>query len=230
MNADLLRRALALAAAGEPAVLVRALDGSDRALIAAAEHAGAATALPAAVHTEAHRRLAHDGAVTLETEGKRYLLETLAPAARLVVVGAVHIAQKLVPMAQIAGYDVVVIDPRPAFATAERFPGATIVGDWPQEVMGALGLNSRTAVVTLSHVAKIDEPALIAALASPAFYVGALGSRKNHAQRLVRLAERGFDAAALARIAAPIGLPLGGRAPAEIAIAILAEIVKRRYV
>jgi xanthine dehydrogenase accessory factor len=229
MNAELLRRAVALNAAGEAAVLVRDLARSSAALVAASDSFGAAAALPAEILQQARVRLARDEAITVELEGRRFLLETFAPAARLVVIGAVHIAQKLVPMAEIAGYAVVLIDPRPAFATAARFPRATVINDWPEAVVGALALNSRTALVTLSHDAKIDEPALAAALASPAFYIGALGSQKNHAKRLARLAEQGFTAESLARIAAPIGLPLGGRSPAEIAIAIMAEIVQRRY-
>jgi xanthine dehydrogenase accessory factor len=145
------------------------------------------------------------------------------------VIGAVHIAQKLIPMAMIAGYEVQLIDPRKAFASSERFPGINIVNDWPHEVMKTLQLDSRTAVVTLSHDAKIDEPALQAALESRAFYIGALGSQKNHTKRIQRLAALGFDKKTLARIAGPIGLPLGGRSPAEIAVAILAQIIQAVY-
>jgi len=173
--------------------------------------------------------LARDGAQAAEIEGERYLIQTLSPPPRLLIVGAVHIAQKLIPMARLAGYDVRLLDPRAAFASAARFPDVEIINDWPHEIMPGLSLDSRSAVVTLSHDAKIDEPALKAALESDAFYVGALGSKKNHAKRLERLGASGFDDAALARIHGPIGLPLGGRSPAEIAIAILAQITQARY-
>ena len=173
--------------------------------------------------------LARDDAQAAEIDGQRYLIQTLSPPPRLFIIGAVHIAQKLIPMAHLAGYEVCLIDPRSAFASIERFPSVKIVNEWPHEVMPKLSLDSRSAVVTLSHDAKIDEPALQAALESDAFYIGALGSKKNHAKRLQRLGERGFDGKRLARIYGPVGLPLGGRSPAEIAIAILAQITQARY-
>ena len=173
--------------------------------------------------------MARDDAQAVEVEQARYLIQTIAPAPRLIVVGAVHIAQKLIPMAQMAGYRVLLLDPREAFATDERFPDVEISHDWPQQAMPSLALDARTAVVTLSHDAKIDEPALTCALQSDAFYIGALGSRKNHARRLQRLAAQGFGEKALARICGPVGLPLGGRSPAEIAVAILAQMTQSRY-
>ena len=173
--------------------------------------------------------LARDDARAVEVEQARYLIQTIAPAPRLVVVGAVHIAQKLIPMAQLAGYRVLLLDPREAFATEERFPDVEINHEWPQKAMPSLVLDARTAVVTLSHDAKIDEPALMCALQSDAFYIGALGSRKNHAKRLQRLETLGFDGEALTRIHGPIGLPLGGRSPAEVAVAILAQMTQTRY-
>ena len=148
------------------------------------------------------------------------------PPQRLLIVGAVHISQALVPMAQLAGYDVVVIDPRKAWASAERFPGVRLLDDWPDEAMTALAPDHRSAVVVLTHDPKLDDPALRIALQSPAFYVGALGSRKTHAKRLARLSDEGLDADDLARIHAPIGLAIGARSPAEIAVAILAEITQ----
>ena len=173
--------------------------------------------------------LARDDARAIEVGQARFLIQTIAPPHRLIVVGAVHIAQKLIPMAQLAGYRVLLMDPREAFATNQRFPDVEISHDWPQQAMPSLAPDARTAVVTLSHDAKIDEPALTCALESDAFYVGALGSRKNHARRLQRLASSGFDNDALARIHGPIGLPLGGRSPAEIAVAILAQMTQARY-
>jgi len=139
-------------------------------------------------------------------------------------VGAVHAAQSLVPLARLAGYDVTVIDPRTAFATSERFPGVTLRHDWPDKALSALRPDHRTAVVTLTHDPKIDDPALRAALISNAFYIGALGSRRTHAKRVERLTEAGFDAATLARIHAPVGLAIGALTPGEIAISIIAEI------
>ena len=146
------------------------------------------------------------------------------PPLRLVVVGAVHIAQALVPMARLAGYDPYLVDPRAAFASASRFPGEEISPDWPDEALDALGLDARTAVVTLTHDSKLDDPALLAALRSGAFYIGALGSTRTHARRLERLRAAGVPEEAIARIHAPVGLNLGARTPAEIAVATLAQI------
>ncbi len=152
------------------------------------------------------------------------------PPLRLVVVGAVHIAQALVPMAAMAGYEVVVVDPRRSFASRERFPEVVLVDEWPDDAIAMLSPDSRTALVTLTHDPKLDDPALLAGLRTPAFYVGSLGSRRTHRTRLERLRERGCEERALARIHAPIGLDIGAQSPAEIAVAILAEItaVSRR--
>jgi xanthine dehydrogenase accessory factor len=146
------------------------------------------------------------------------------PPLRMLVVGGVHIAQSLVPMAQMAGYAVTVIDPRGAFASPERFEGVALDNAWPDEAMEKMRVDARTAVVTLTHDPKIDDPALCFALRSDAFYIGALGSTRTQGARLERLREQGFDDEKLARIHGPIGLPLGGRSPAEIAIAIMAEV------
>jgi xanthine dehydrogenase accessory factor len=147
---------------------------------------------------------------------------------RLLVVGAVHVASALAPMASLAGFEVTVIDPRRAFGNAERFPNLVLDNEWPQEAMARLEPDARTAVVTLTHDPKLDDPALIAALNSPAFYVGALGSKRTHAMRVQRLTEQGLGDR-VGRIHAPIGLALGGRSPAEIAVAILAQMVQERY-
>ncbi len=147
----------------------------------------------------------------------------------LVLVGAVHIAQFLAPMARLAGFDVTLIDPRRAFASDHRFPGLHLVVGWPDEVMAETPPGRQSAVVTLTHDPKIDDPALSAALRSPAFFIGALGSSRTHAKRIERLRAGGAAPADLARIAAPVGLDLGGRAPAEIAVAVLAEVIGARY-
>jgi xanthine dehydrogenase accessory factor len=148
------------------------------------------------------------------------------PALRLVIIGAVHIAQSVIPMAQALGYDVTVIDPRGAFATGARFPGIALHAEWPDEVIPAIGLDARTALIALTHDPKIDDPALAAALRSDVFYVGALGSRKTQGSRLARLGEAGFSEAELARIHGPIGLSIGARGAPEIAVSIMAEITR----
>lgn len=229
MKRELLRQLIAAQREERPAVLVRGLSNGVQLLVEQAATYGDTRDLPGELLQEARQALRRDGAVTRDIAGERYLLQTLCAPPRLIIVGAVHIAQALIPMARAAGHRIRLIDPRTAFATAERFPDTEISSDWPQEVLPGMSLDARTAVVTLSHDAKIDEPALQAALASAAYYIGALGSRKNHAKRLERLAASGFGEQDLARIAGPIGLPLGGRSPAEIAVAILAQIIQARY-
>ncbi|MBN2759172.1 MAG: XdhC family protein [Rhodobacteraceae bacterium] len=146
------------------------------------------------------------------------------PPLRLVIVGAVHIAQALVPMARLAGYDPVVVDPRDAFASDLRFPGVTLSRDWPDAALEALGLDARTAVVTLTHDSKLDDPAILIALRSDVFYLGCLGSTRTHAKRLDRLRGAGLGDEDFARIHAPVGLNIGARTPSEIAVATLAQI------
>lgn len=176
---------------------------------------------------EARQALADDRAVTVTDTSGEVFLRPYNPPVRVVVVGAVHIAAPLAQMATAAGLDVYIVDPRTVFATEDRFPGMHLVDAWPDEAFGELAPDHRTAVVTLTHDAKLDDPALLAALTSPAFYVGALGSRRTHEKRVARLRERGVGEPDLARIHAPIGLNIGARTAAEIAVAILAEIVAR---
>lgn len=149
------------------------------------------------------------------------------PPLRLIVVGAVHIAQPLMTMARACGYDPVLIDPRAAFGSAERFPGETIVEDWPDEALSALAPDPRTAIVTLTHDSKLDDPAIRVALSSDCFYLGCLGSVRTHAKRVERLQDAGFTADQIARIHAPVGLDLGAKTPAEIAVSIMAQITQR---
>jgi xanthine dehydrogenase accessory factor len=177
----------------------------------------------------AHRLLGEQRSAAVEIADSRFLIRAYVPAPRLIVVGAVHIAQALLPMAELAGFQVHLIDPREAFGADNRFPGIDVIRQWPDQACESLSPDSSTAVVTLSHDPKIDEPALQIALASEAFYVGALGSRKTHAARMERLSALGIDAEVLTRIHAPIGLALGGREPAEIAVSILAQIIETRY-
>ncbi len=148
------------------------------------------------------------------------------PPLRMIVVGAVHIAQPLLVMARLAGYDPLLVDPREAFGAAERFPGETISHDWPDEALTAAGLDARTAVVTLTHDPKLDDPAIRAALGSEVFYLGCLGSTRTHAKRVARLKEAGFSDEQIARIHAPVGLDIGAATPAEIAVAILAQVTQ----
>ena len=148
------------------------------------------------------------------------------PPLRMAVVGAVHIAQALLPLARGCGYDALLIDPREAFGSAARFPGERISQDWPDEALRLFGLDARTAVVTLTHDPKLDDPAIRAALRSDVFYLGCLGSTRTHAKRVARLAEAGFTEAEIARIHAPVGLDIGAKSPGEIAVAIMAEVTQ----
>jgi xanthine dehydrogenase accessory factor len=167
-----------------------------------------------------------DHSTSVEIEGRTWFLSVFNPPLELVIVGAVHIGQPLAQMAALAGYLVSVIDPRASFATPERFPDVVLIQDWPDEALARSPLGSRSALVALTHDPKVDDPALIAALRSNSFYIGALGSRKSHAGRLARLKQQGFSDGDLTRIRGPVGLPIGARSPAEIAISILAEITQ----
>ncbi len=170
-------------------------------------------------------RMGKSGVVE-STEGKLFLT-VQAPIVRIVAIGAVHISQALVPMAQQLGFDVVIIDPRTAFASAERFPNVEMHAEWPDVALPKLGVDRYTAFVMLTHDPKIDDPALHLALKSTSFYIGALGSRKTHAMRVERLKEAGFSEDEIARIHAPIGLNIGGISPAEVALSILAQITAK---
>lgn len=162
-------------------------------------------------------------------ERKRFFVQPFVPSARLLVFGAVHIAQSLCKMAAMCGYEVTLIDPRTAFATPQRFPEQTLCTDWPTQAFLSHPVDEHTAVVTLTHDPKLDDPALEEALHKGAFYVGALGSRKTHEARLKRLSDRGFLPEVLARIAGPVGLPINARSPSEIAVAILAQLIEARW-
>ena len=162
-------------------------------------------------------------------DGNEYFIRVFNTPLRMIVVGAVHISQALVPMAQLAGYACTVVDPRGAFATKERFPGVTLSEDWTDDALTALKPDARTAVVTLTHDPKLDDPALEVALKSNAFYIGALGSSRTHAKRVARLKDAGLTDAQIARIGSPVGLDIGAKSPAEIAISILAEVVAAKH-
>ncbi len=182
--------------------------------------------LPPDLAEAAAHALATDDAFTIDTADGPVFVQPTNPPLRLFVVGAVHIAEALAQMASLLGYDVTLIDPRAAFARAERWPGVRVRTEWPDEVLDAASLDHRAAVVTLTHDPKIDDPALVSALKSPAFYIGALGSGKTHGSRLRRLAEQGFSQEPLARVHGPVGLRIGARTPAEIAASIVAQITE----
>ena len=228
MKRELLGALVAARQSKQPAVLVRGLTTGKQCVVTRQESLGDTDDIDPAVADAARAALDADGARTIEAGGERYLIQTLAAAARMLIVGAVHIAQSLIPMAMHVGYEIFLIDPRTAFANAERFPNIHIDNRWPHEAMSDLELDARTAIVALSHDPKIDEPALQAAMDSNVFYIGALGSKRNHAKRLERLAALGYSKEQLSRIHGPIGLPLGGRSPVEIAVAILAQVVQSR--
>ncbi len=166
---------------------------------------------------------------TLQGPDGPLFVNVFEPPLRMIIIGAVHIAQSLAPLANMAGFKVTIVDPRRAFGTDERFTGITLNGDWPDEAMAELAPDRNTAVIALTHDPKLDDPALDAALRSEAFYLGALGSRRNHAKRLDRLRGRGFADDDLKRIHGPIGLDLGGRGTSDIAVSILAEAIAARH-
>lgn len=223
---DVIEQLLADRAAKRTVVLATALATGAKRLVHPLESAPDSDD-DAALRAAAREAVLADQSAICELAGEEVFLRVYSPPLRLVVVGAVHIAQALCPMAAIAGFAVTVVDPRTAFATAERFPGVTLSTEWPDRALDALALDHRSAVVTLTHDPKLDEPALAAALRSDAFYIGALGSTRTQAARLHRMAALGFDDAALARIHGPVGLAIGARSTAEIAVSILAQLVAR---
>ncbi|MCO6385464.1 XdhC family protein [Aliihoeflea sp. 40Bstr573] len=219
MDLDLLRQANAERAARRAVILATDLE------------TGAAT-----IHRESSRRNGDLGAAltrafdsgksgTVEVDGRQLFLNVHVPPARLVIIGAVHISQALAPMARLAGLDVEIIDPRTAFPTPERFPDTALSAEWPETVLATRPLDAFTALAAVTHDPKIDDFPLEAALRANCFYVGALGSRKTHAKRVERLIAAGLDETEIARISAPIGLAIGAASPAEIAVAVLAQII-----
>lgn len=226
MKWSLYERLRTAIAAGKSAALVTRLGDGAQALFDGGAWQGELS-LDAEQQTAAQRMLVADRSGVLPGSEDLFV-RSYARAPRLIVVGAAHISQFLAPMATLAGFDVVVIDPRRAFAAEHRFEAVKLINAWPDDALKELALDSTSAVVTLTHDPKLDDPALIAALQSPAFYVGALGSTRTHAKRVARLTEAGL-ADKIKRIHAPVGLNLGGRAPREIAVSILAQVIQVRY-
>ncbi len=221
MTPDLLTRLEQARAGKRPVVLATRLPGGEQRLLPDDD-------APPEIAQAAAKALKDDRSATVEASGETWFLHAYNPPLRLVVVGAVHIAQALVPMAARLGYGVTVVDPRRAFASTERFPGVEVSTDWPDEAIDALHPDSRTAVVTLTHDPKLDDPALDRALKSQSFYIGALGSRRTHARRLDRLRELGHTNQEMSRIHGPIGLNIGAVTAPEIALSVLAQLVAVR--
>ena len=224
MKQETLDRLLEARAAKRKAALLRWLGSEREALVVEGEVM--LGEVPAPVQDAVADAFRRDKGTTLPTDDGPLFIQVFNPPLRLMVVGAVHIAQALVPIASLTGYDVTVIDPRGAFASDARFPGVDVRQDWPDEALEELRPDARTAVVTLTHDPKLDDPALDVALRSDAFYIAALGSRRTHAARRERLAALGHDDAAMDRIHGPAGLSLGAVSPAEIAIAVMAEMTQ----
>jgi xanthine dehydrogenase accessory factor len=220
MNPDTLKSLNASRRARLAAVLVTDLDGGPDRLVHEGDPVGGelGDAIAKAFRT------GRSGSV--EADGKKLFLNAHLPSPRLVVIGAVHISQALAPMAEIAGYPVEIVDPRTAFATVERFPNVTLHAEWPQDVLARRPLDSYTALAAVTHDPKIDDFALKAALDAGCFYVGALGSRKTHARRVERLLALGATDAEIGSIHAPIGIDIGAASPAEIAVAVLAQVIR----
>ena len=219
MRASLFEKLQACRAASTPvAVLTNLRTGQQ--LLVTADGSQGDLCLDVDMIAAAQDAIRGDASTSFETPAGKIFVHVFAPPPRLIVVGAVHIAEPLARMGALAGYGVTIVDPRRAFAASQGFSGVTVSGDWPDEALEKLKPDMRSAIVTLTHDPKLDDPALDVALRSPAFYVGALGSRKTHAARLARLAALGHGEAALARIHGPVGLDIGALSPAEIALSI----------
>jgi len=225
MKGEVITRLQTLRREKQALALVTRLKDGQQALITEHEVEGELSLAEDTVTNIRQRILEDLSGVHVESESDLFV-RVYNPPLRLILVGAVHVSQALIPMAEIIGFEVTVIDPRTTFASDERFPAVTMLNDWPDEAMRKLKPDHRSAVVTLTHDPKLDDPALKEVLLTDAFYIGSLGSRRTHASRMERLRENGIDEKALSRIHAPVGIHLGGRRPAEIALSIMAEIIQ----
>ena len=221
MKLDILKSLNTERAARRAAVVVTDVSSGAQRFVRKADIA----ADPLAERLDAQLRSGKSGMV--ETPAGRFFLTVHVPPPRVVITGAVHISQALAPVAKLLGYDVVIVDPRTAFATPERFPDVKVIAEWPDAALPPLNIDGYTAFVALTHDPKIDDPGLLHALARDCFYIGALGSRKTHGRRVERLKAQGLSDATIARIHAPIGLDIGAVSPPEIAVSIMAEITAR---
>jgi xanthine dehydrogenase accessory factor len=223
MKLDILTALNAERAARRAAIVVTNVDSGMQRFVKAADIGKD----PLRTTLAEHLRTGKSG-MTEAAEG-RLFLTVYVPAPQLVITGAVHISQALAPIGKLLGYDVTIVDPRTAFASPERFPDVKVIAEWPDEALPQLNVDRYTAFVALTHDPKIDDPALRHALSRDCFYIGALGSRKTHARRVERLKAQGLSEAAITRIHAPIGLDIGAVSPAEIAVAIMAQITERLH-
>jgi xanthine dehydrogenase accessory factor len=205
-------------AARRPVFVVTDVSNGEQRMVKAADLAGDP------LEAELRKQLRMGKSAMIEVDGKKLFVNVYAPVARMVIIGAVHISQALAPMARSLGYDVTVVDPRTAFASPERFPDVRVVAEWPDVALPPLNVDHYTAFVAVTHDPKIDDPALLHAFERDCFYIGALGSRKTHAKRLDRLKAQGASDQDIAKIHAPIGLPIGAISPGEVAVAIMAQI------
>lgn len=221
MRKGLLQQVNTNRAANRPCVLVRYLDTHESFVLEPGLHVDEQEA---ELHDLAMQALDADQCLRIDLYGQECFIQPFNAPLRLIIIGAVHTGQHLAGYALSCGYDVVVADPRQAFASEARFPGVTLNTEWPDYALELLSPDRRTALVTLTHDPKLDDPALQAALRSPAFYIGALGSKKTQAARIKRLQQAGFGETEIARLKAPVGLDIGARSPAEIAVSIMAEI------
>lgn len=218
MNLETLTQVNIERAARRPVFVVTDVSNGEQRMVKAANLAGDP------LEAELRKQLRMGKSAMIEVDGKKLFVNVYAPVARMVIIGAVHISQALAPMARSLGYDVTVVDPRTAFASPERFPDVRVVAEWPDVALPPLNVDHYTAFVAVTHDPKIDDPALLHAFERDCFYVGALGSRKTHAKRLDRLKAQGANDNDLAKIHAPIGLPIGAISPGEVAVAIMAQI------
>ena len=221
MKFETLKELNAERAARRPAIVVTDTANGEQRLVKASDFTGDP------LRAELLKQLRTGKSGTLEVGGRKLFLNVYAPTARLVIVGAVHISQALAPLARSLDYDVTVVDPRTAFASPERFPDVPLIAEWPDVALPPLNIDHYTAFVALTQDPKIDDPALLHALARDCFYIGALGSRKTHGKRAERLKAQGASDSDIGRIHAPIGLPIGAVSPSEIAVAIMAQITEQ---
>ena len=225
MQMQILESLNAARAAAKPVALLTRLDSGEQQLYFDDDE-NANDSLSDEHLTLAREALRHDQSKLVEEEQGSLFIQPFNTPLRMIVVGAVHIAQDLVTMASQSGFEVSLVDPRQAFASEARFPGIRLINEWPDKVLESLRIDQRSAIITLSHDPKLDDPALEIALKSNAFYIGSLGSRRTHAARLQRLGEKGFSEEQQARIQGPIGLDIGARSTAEIAISIMAQVIQ----
>ncbi|MBN2060008.1 MAG: XdhC family protein [Deltaproteobacteria bacterium] len=223
----ILERLMILRRDRKKACLITHLESGTKQLLVP-DKPGPSAALPSELITTVDRVFANGNSTLVSVDNQPYFLQVFTPPPQLIIIGAVHIAQTLTIMARLVDYQVTIIDPRTAFATVDRFPGTELIRKWPENALEHIPLHEDTAMVVLSHSPKLDDPALIRALESDVFYIGALGSQKTHGDRLSRLKAHGFSEEQLQRIHSPVGLKIGGRTPAEIAISIMAEITQVR--